>query len=153
MLQVDFSENATIASQNETQSAHWCHGQATHFTVYAWIKEDENESFVLVSDDLTLTKYSVYIFMEYIMKHLREKFSSIRVLNVFSDGAGSQFKQRFLFWNMHYWKQDHHLKLTWNFFATSHGKGVVDGLGGTVKRAVWRLLEVVHITTAEELLK
>ena len=32
LLQVDFSENATIASQNETQSAHWCHGQATHFT-------------------------------------------------------------------------------------------------------------------------
>ena len=34
VLQVDFSENATIASQNETQSAHWCHGQATHFTAY-----------------------------------------------------------------------------------------------------------------------
>ena len=39
----NFSKNATIASQNETQSAHWCHGQATHFTVCAWIKEDENE--------------------------------------------------------------------------------------------------------------
>ena len=55
VLQVDFSENATIASQNETQSAHWCHGQTTLFTAYAWIKEDENESFVLVSDDLTHT--------------------------------------------------------------------------------------------------
>ena len=96
VLQVDFSEIATIASQSETQSAHWCHGQATLFTVYAWIKEDENESLVLVSDDLTLTKYSVYIFMEYIMKHLREKLPLIRVLNVFSDGAGSQFKQRFV---------------------------------------------------------
>ena len=32
MLQVDFSENETIASQNETQPAHWCHGQATYFT-------------------------------------------------------------------------------------------------------------------------
>ena len=41
VLQVDFSENAIIASQNETQSAHWCHGQATLFTAYAWIKEDE----------------------------------------------------------------------------------------------------------------
>ena len=79
MLQVDFSENATIASQNETQPAHWCHGQATYFTACAWIKEDENERFVLVSDDPTHTKYSVYIFMEYIMKHLREKFPSIRV--------------------------------------------------------------------------
>ena len=89
VLQVDFSENITIASQNETQSAHWCHGQATHFTACACIKEDENESFVLVSDDITHTKYSVYIIMEYIMKHLREKFPSIRVLTVFCDGAGS----------------------------------------------------------------
>ena len=110
VLQGDFSEYATIASKNETQSAHWCHGQATLFTVYAWIKEDENESFVLVSDDLTHMKYSVYIFMECIRKHLREKFPSISA-NVFSDGAGSQFKQRVLFWNLHLWEQDHHLKL------------------------------------------
>ena len=26
VLQVDFSENATIMTQNETQSAHWHHG-------------------------------------------------------------------------------------------------------------------------------
>ena len=83
------------------------------------------------------------------------RIPSIKVLNVFSDGAGSQFKQKKLFSNLHYWEQDHHLKLTWNFFATSQGKGVVDGLGGTVKRAVWRHVrsEKVHITTAEEYAK
>lgn len=32
VLQVDFAENATIVSQNEIQSAHWAHGQATIFT-------------------------------------------------------------------------------------------------------------------------
>ena len=26
----------------------------------------------------------------------------------------------------------------WSFFATSHGKGENDGLGGDVKNAVWR---------------
>ena len=31
VLQVDFFENATIMSQNEVQSAYWCHGQATLF--------------------------------------------------------------------------------------------------------------------------
>ena len=30
------------------------------------------------------------------------------------------------------------MKISWHFFANSHGKGVVDGLGGTVKRTVWR---------------
>ena len=28
--------------------------------------------------------------------------------------------------------------LTWDFFATSHGKEAVDGIGGTVKQTVWR---------------
>jgi hypothetical protein len=27
--------------------------------------------------------------------------------------------------------------LRWHFFATSHGKGCVDAVGGTIKRAVW----------------
>lgn len=30
----------------------------------------------------------------------------------------------------------HHTKLEWNFFATSHGKWAVDGVGATVKRVV-----------------
>ena len=35
---------------------------------------------------------------------------------------------------------------------TSHGKGVVDSIGGTVKRAVWRHVrsDQAHVTNAEE---
>ncbi|CAF0766506.1 unnamed protein product [Rotaria sordida] len=32
------------------------------------------------------------------------------------------------------------VELTWNYFATSHGKGVVDGVGGTIKRLVYRAI-------------
>ena len=96
VLQVDFSENATIASQHEIQSAHWSHGQATLFTSYAWIDKEEkvNKSFVVISDELTHTKHAVYIFIDYIFKVLTITFSTIKKINVFSDGAGSQFKQR-----------------------------------------------------------
>ena len=47
---------------------------------------------------------------------------------------------------------EHNLTITWNFFATSHGKGVVDGIGGTAKRAVWRHIqsEKAHVTSAKE---
>jgi len=57
---------------------------------------------------------------------------------MFNDGPTSQFKQRFLFSNLHYWEQAYEISIKWNFFATSQGKGVVDGIGGTVKRMVWR---------------
>jgi len=41
VLEVNFSENATIASQHEIQSANWSHGQATLFTGYAWIDREK----------------------------------------------------------------------------------------------------------------
>ena len=39
-----------------------------------------------------------------------------------------------------------------DFFATSHGKSVVDGIGRTVKRTVWRRIktEKHHITSTQE---
>ena len=40
LLQVDFSENATLSNQNEIQTAHWNHDQATLFTAHAWITSD-----------------------------------------------------------------------------------------------------------------
>jgi len=34
-------------------------------------------------------------------------------------------------------EKKHQLQIKWNFFATSHGKGAVDGIGGAAKRHVW----------------
>ena len=152
LLQVDFSENASIASQNEVQSAHWSHGSATLFTAHAWVSESVTESMVYISDDRNHTKYSVYVFIQRIINRLKQKYPTIEQLDVFTDGASSQFKQRFLFSNLHAWEQEHELKIKWHFFATSHGKGVVDGLGGTVKRAVWRHIRSGHanVSNAEE---
>ena len=149
---MDFSENATIMSQNETQSAHWNHGQATLFTAHAWTGDGNGKSLALVSDALTHTKENVWVFMSYLLKKLKEDNPSLKVLDIFSDGAGSQFKQKYLFSNLYAWEQDYSLSIKWNFFATSHGKGVVDGIGGTIKRAVWRRVksESVHITSAEQ---
>ena len=47
---------------------------------------------------------------------------------------------------------EHDLKICWNFFATSHGKGVVDGIGSTLKRAVWRHVkaERAHVTNPSQ---
>lgn len=149
LMQVDFSENASLLSQNEIQSCHWSHGQVTLFTAYAWIDEGIKESFVIISDELQHTKVSVYAFMDYLIKFLKSKYSTIKNINVFSDGASSQFKQRFLFSNLYLWEQQHTIKMAWHFFATSHGKGVVDGLGGTVKRSVWRYVRTgkTHVST------
>ena len=79
--------------------------------------------------------------MSFLYNHLTNKYPTIETINTFSDGAASQFKQRYLFSNLHTWEQNTQTNIIWNFFATSHGKGAVDGLGGTVKHSVWRFVK------------
>ena len=52
-----------------------------------------------------------------------------------SDGTGQHFKQRFSLCQvltLNFPSYD----VEWHFSATSHGKGPIDGLGGTIKRRV-----------------
>src|SRR5258705_10626136 len=49
-------------------------------------------------------------------------------------GCAGQYKNRFNFINICHHSFDFNLDCEWNFFATSHGKGPCDGVGGTVKR-------------------
>lgn len=43
--------------------------------------------------------------------------------------------------NICFMKEDFDVNGEWAFFATSHGKGSVDAIGGTVKRSVWRMVK------------
>ena len=42
--------------------------------------------------------------------------------------------------NLPIWESVLNMKLTWHFLSTSHGKGVVDGLGGSIKRSFWHII-------------
>ena len=33
------------------------------------------------------------------------------------------------------------MQVQWNYFATAYGKGVVDGIGGTIRRLVWNAVQ------------
>ncbi len=62
----------------------------------------------------------------------------IKKVIYFSDGAASQYKNCKNFINLCYHKDDFCVCAEWHFFATSHGKGPCDGIGGTVKRLAAR---------------
>ena len=75
------------------------------------------------------------------------------MLHIWSDGPSSQFKNSFIAASIPWLQEKHKLKICWNFFATSHGKGPVDGIGGVVKRmATQRVIQrKVNITNAASL--
>ena len=87
--------------------------------------------------DITHDKFVVDAALKIILNHVNSVLSNVKEINCFSDGAASQFKQRFHFRNLIQVANQYNIINSWNFFATSHGKGVVDGIGGLVKRLVW----------------
>ncbi len=66
------------------------------------------------------------------------KHPAMKEIHIFSDGAASQFKNKFIwcFMSTTFREPFPALRVQWHFFATSHGKGAVDGVGATVKRSV-----------------
>ena len=131
IIQVDFAENFTTQIQNAIHSSYWVSKQFTIFTACVW-ERDGSHSYVVVSDYLLHDKYAVMTFLALLMDHVENNVKHFENYVFFSDGAASQFKQRFTLCEITLLGKS----LSWNFFATGHGKGVVDGIGGTLKRNV-----------------
>lgn len=100
--------------------------------------DGDPESYAIVSDSLEHDKRSVAAFLTKIVEDIQEKHLAMRVRHIFSDGAASQFKNKLIwcFLSTTFKELFPTLRVQWHFFATSHGKGAVDGVGATVKRAV-----------------
>ena len=85
---------------------------------------------------MTHNTTAVYSFQEELMSFLKTKITNISKIIYFSDGAASQYKNRYNLLNLLHHKEDFKIPAEWHYFATSHGKGPSDGLGGTLKRLV-----------------
>lgn len=143
----DFAENYSFILQDAVQGFHWTNSQATihPFIVYHKFETEadetpnlKHENFVIVSDTLRHDTNTVHCFQRKVLDFLKIKFPLLKKVVYFTDGAAGQYKNRKNFLNLMYHKQDFDLYAEWHFFATSHGKGPCDGLGGTVKRLAAR---------------
>ena len=146
VVQIDFSENYECKEQNEIQSAHWAHTRVSVFTGVVWYLHSDNtiksQLYAFVSDYKQHDKYCVHVCLHHILEDMRAKTKYNRV-HLLSDGAASQFKQKYNLCNLTYLKQQG-IEPSWHFFATSHGKGAVDRVGGEVKRRATEFVKVVE---------
>ena len=97
----------------------------------------ENCSFVVISECSNHDVIAVHLFQTKLMDFLKGKFETDKII-YFSDGCAAQYKNCKNFVNLCHHEEDFGLKSEWHFFATSHGKGPCDGVGGSVKRLAAR---------------
>jgi len=156
----DFSENYSFVVQDAAQSWHWSNAQCTihPFAIYYKSETDsliQHQSLVVIAESLKHNFESVYQFQLILIDYLKTRFGTIKKISSFSDGAASQYKNKKNFYSMCQFKKNFGFEVEWHFFATSHGKGPCDGIGGALKRNATRAsLQRPYekqITTAKEL--
>ncbi|XP_044573568.1 uncharacterized protein LOC6501773 isoform X4 [Drosophila ananassae] len=149
VLQIDFAENYRLTHQNEIQSAHFSYQQVTIFTCVAWMA-GTSKSFAVISDKLTHNKHDVYIFLLHILNEIKKIYGLFWKLIIFSDGSCAQFKNKYILTSLaDILEYIGCLNVEWNFFASSHGKGAVDGVGAVIKRKVWQITKSQNLTLSD----
>lgn len=133
----DFSENYTFVLQDAVQSSYWNNNQATiHPFVIYYVESGElkNRSFIIISEVLEHNTIAVQVFISKLMRFLENEKMQLKKAIFMSDGAASQYKNRKNFASLCKFKSIYKIDAEWHFFATSHGKGPCDAIGGTLKR-------------------
>ena len=132
LLQVAFAVACSCEYQNEIQSALWSHRSVNLFTAATYNAEGKEESFLIVTNS---SDKAICIFMLKVVDEMTCKDE--RELIVYSDGPSSEFRNQFITRKLQYLLSQHlNLPVSWKYFATSHGKGIVDDLCGAAKARV-----------------
>jgi hypothetical protein len=134
----DFAENFQYVVQDEVQGYHWNKKYCTLHPVSIYYRTEsgslETDSLCALSDDIQHDTPFVHKCIEFAVNHIKSAHPEIKHIKYFTDGCGGQYKNFKNFINLCEHEADFGLTAEWNFFATSHGKGPCDGIGGTVKR-------------------
>ena len=86
---------------------------------------------ISISDNLKHDKYATMVYLSEILKYKPE---NVHFLKVWTDGPKSQFKNKYVMVAIEMLSEMYNIKIIWNFSAASHGKGLVDGVGATLKQ-------------------
>ena len=134
VMQVDFAMDYNCChNQDEIQNAIYGRNSIRIFTC-AVFRDGICKSYSIISD-ANKYKDSVCVFINKLvdMIHLKDNEHFI----IYSDGPRTEFKNKFITGKL---LHDLSIKLGrpifWKYFATGHGKGVVDGIGGSTKARV-----------------
>ena len=134
VLQFDYAMAFSCEYQNEIQSGLWSRASVNLFTAAMYCRDKKCESFCLASQSSDKGKCATYTYLMKLIETIKDKDLG-NCLVLYSDGP-SEFKNKFLQRILLDIGKRLKINVSWKFFATSHGKGVVDGIGGSAKACV-----------------
>ena len=142
LIQGDFSQNYSMFIQDSTQASFFNPvAQATIHPFLVYINQGGKitpHSIAVISDCNSHNTVAVHTFLRPVLSYVKQLCPVVEIVKYFTDGAASQYKNYKNLANLTQHFADFNLQAEWHFFATSHGKGPCDGIGGTIKRLARR---------------
>ena len=135
-IHIDFSENYSGKLAKETSSMQYraSQPQITLHTGYYQVGTRGNHvTFAAVSDSLQHAPAAIWAFMTPILVEIKIKHSNVDYIHFYSDGPSTQYRQKnnFFFLATEIFPLGYK-GASWNFHEAGHGKGIPDGIGGTL---------------------
>ncbi|GBM41824.1 hypothetical protein AVEN_122447-2-1, partial [Araneus ventricosus] len=133
VLQLDFAMNYSCSYQDEVQSALLTRKCITLFTAAVFVHGKCN-THLICSVTSEKENNTVRAFIENIYEEIQPNARENNFFEeiIWTNGSSSKFKNR----DMTLLLQDLRIRFKktshWKYFATAHGKGVVDGIGGAI---------------------
>ena len=134
---MDYAENYRVAYQNEVQSAYFDPVQITIHPMMIIYRSGEllvKHSIIGISDDHKHDASGVKEFQKAALLKLAEQGITITSVHEWTDGSAAQYKGKNAFADI----TEKMIPTIRNYFVTSHGKNVCDGLGAVVKNMALR---------------
>ena len=154
LIQVDYSENYTNKDQSQVQSAYFGQKPFSIFTVCCYPKVDGvilNENVTATSETNDHSRNIAMSCSKKVLSDVREKYrlEESLILRFWSDGCSGQSCSRFFFKSLLRFELEQ--TIFWYYNEHHHGKGPMDGVGGTMRHPVFRdvISGNVSITNAE----
>ena len=135
VLQIDYAMAYQCELQNETMRALWARGSANLFTC-AIYHRSETKTMIFCTDYKGKDKFSTGVFLNMIYSDFMSPNDNVDTELIWSDDPSSEFKNQYMCFLIQELSKKHGKPFIWTFSATSHGKGVVDGVGGKIKSSV-----------------
>ncbi|XP_041368077.1 uncharacterized protein LOC121382620 [Gigantopelta aegis] len=141
-IHVDFSENFVGKMSKEIQSMHFGASQpqiTLHTGFYETVGMERPVCFSSVSNSLEHGPAAIWAHLDPVLEDIKQNHPTVTHLHFYSDGPTTQYRQKCNFYMLSSEIYEKGFQgATWNFHEAGHGKGIPDGVGGTLKQTANR---------------
>ena len=150
LIHCDFSQSYKNQDQDEIQSAYFGHKCFSLFTACCYVRQLSSNDVLPIPITVTTegnehSRQTSMSCINAVFNHVQGKsLIQFKRLKIWTDGCSAQFRSRFVcFFIAHFHPE---LEIEWNYNEAHHGKGPMDGVGGTIKNCVFKEVKSGRLT-------